>query len=96
MWVPHQALGGHYGPVVDMCWALHGACLFTASEDQTARIFSEFQGGWCEIARPQVCLTVHVCLCCTSRAWLIDGRMQMLGWLLAGGPDAGSSMHLHG
>ena len=53
-WEPRQALGGHYGPVVDLSWGLDGSCLFSASEDQTTRACSEFLGRWCEIARPQV------------------------------------------
>lgn len=46
---------GHFGPVVDACWAADGACLLTASEDQTARITAQLHTGrWCELARPQV------------------------------------------
>ena len=37
-----------------MAWGLDGACLLTVSADQTARIFSDCRGAWCEIARPQV------------------------------------------
>jgi elongator complex protein 2 len=41
--------------VVDACWAADGACLLTASIDQTTRISTRRQDGhWCEIARPQV------------------------------------------
>ena len=70
-WLPQHALGGHYGAVVDMCWGVDGACLFTASEDQTARIFAEFRGLWCEIARPQVpslqpCVSSGHCICTTA------------------------------
>ncbi|KAK9803860.1 hypothetical protein WJX73_009548 [Symbiochloris irregularis] len=53
-WVARQALGGHYASVVDLAWGLGDTCLFTASEDQTARVFAKFSGRWCEIARPQV------------------------------------------
>lgn len=54
-WLPAHALGGHYGSVVDACWAADGACLLTVSEDQTARMTTRLAGGhWCEIARPQV------------------------------------------
>eukprot|EP00887_Chlorella_sp_A99_P005490 scaffold1.g5490.t1 len=52
---PRHALGGHYGPVVDACWAADGGCLLTVSADQTARLTARAAGGrWCEIARPQV------------------------------------------
>ncbi|KAL4430983.1 hypothetical protein ABPG75_006239 [Micractinium tetrahymenae] len=54
-WLPQHGLGGHYGPVVDACWAADGACLLTVSTDQTARITTRLAGGhWCEVARPQV------------------------------------------
>lgn len=54
-WLPRHALGGHYGPVVDACWAADGACLLTVSTDQTARITTQLASGhWCEVARPQV------------------------------------------
>lgn len=54
-WLPQHALGGHFGPVVDACWAADGACLLTVSTDQTARITTQLAGGhWCEVARPQV------------------------------------------
>lgn len=55
-WVPEPALGGHYGPVVDACWAADGACLLTVSADQTARLSTALAPGghWCELARPQV------------------------------------------
>ena len=56
-WVPHPALGGHYGAVVDLAWGIDGRCLVSVSEDQTARIWSTVgdDGRWCELARPQVC-----------------------------------------
>ena len=46
---------GHCGPVVDACWGIDGACLLTASSDQTLRITArDTCGHWYEIARPQV------------------------------------------
>ncbi|KAL4426818.1 hypothetical protein ABPG77_006604 [Micractinium sp. CCAP 211/92] len=54
-WLPQHALGGHFGPVVDACWAADGACLLTVSTDQTARITTQLADGhWCEVARTQV------------------------------------------
>ena len=54
MWEPREARGGHYGAVVDACWAVGGAVLLTVSADQTARLTARCDGRWCEIARPQV------------------------------------------
>lgn len=54
---PDRAVGGHYGAIVDACWAADGASLLTVSCDQTARITALITGEqsqWCEIARPQV------------------------------------------
>lgn len=60
---PQPASTGHYGPIVDACWAANGSCLLTVSADQTARITAEVllepekKTGttiWREIARPQV------------------------------------------
>ncbi len=53
-WQPLHALGGHYGPVEDLCWAVDGRCLISASCDQTARMFTSVRGHWCEMARMQV------------------------------------------
>ncbi|CAD7699915.1 unnamed protein product [Ostreobium quekettii] len=53
-WVPHHAMTGHYGEVLDLSWALDGSCLITVGGDQTARITARVDGHWCEIARPQV------------------------------------------
>jgi hypothetical protein len=52
--VPQVASVGHCGPVVDMCWGLDGNCLVSVSTDQTARITTQWEGKWCEVARPQV------------------------------------------
>jgi hypothetical protein len=52
--VPVHALGGHWGPVEDLCWGVDGRCLLSVSADQTARLFTDFDGHWCELARPQV------------------------------------------
>jgi elongator complex protein 2 len=51
---PVHALGGHFGPVQDLCWGVDGRCLLSVSADQTARLFTDFDGHWCELARPQV------------------------------------------
>jgi elongator complex protein 2 len=56
--VPQVATGGFCSSVVDMSWAVDGDCLLAVSTDQTARIFSPWQGDWCEIARPQVWKTL--------------------------------------
>jgi len=53
-WAPRHALGGHFGPVVDAAWGLDGRCLMTASVDQTARVWTDVGGAWCELARSQV------------------------------------------
>lgn len=54
-WVPRHASGGHYGAVMDICWGFGDTCLFSASHDQTVRVFSDGPGGgWYEVARPQV------------------------------------------
>ena len=53
-WRAQHALGGHFGPVVDLSWGLGGSCLISVSADQTARIHAPHRGHWCEIARPQV------------------------------------------
>ncbi|KXZ43915.1 hypothetical protein GPECTOR_77g12 [Gonium pectorale] len=37
-WLPSHALGGHFGPVVDLGWGLDGGCVLSVSEDQTARV----------------------------------------------------------
>ena len=38
---PRPAASGHYGAVVDACWAGNGGCLLSVSTDQTARITAE-------------------------------------------------------
>jgi len=53
MWEPREACGGHYGAVVDACWAAGGAALLTVGADQTARLAARCAGRWCELARPQ-------------------------------------------
>jgi len=53
-WEAAQCVGGHFGAVVDCCWALGGDCLLSASTDQTARITTVRDGSWFEVARPQV------------------------------------------
>jgi elongator complex protein 2 len=53
-WLPQHALGGHYGPVVDLSWGADGGCLQSASGDQTARLFTAVRGHWFELARTQV------------------------------------------
>ena len=66
MWEPREARGGHYGAVVDACWAVGGAALLTVSADQTARLTARCGGRWCEIARPQARPAKGFCLrsCC--------------------------------
>jgi elongator complex protein 2 len=76
-WVPHAAMGGHYGPVVDLAWGIDGRCLVSASEDQTARIWSAaVDGRWCELARPQVCAAASANPCFGS---LHDGQHRHAG-----------------
>jgi elongator complex protein 2 len=53
-WEPRHAAGGHFGGVVGCCWAADGSCLLSVGRDQTARIFTQVQGHWCELSRPQV------------------------------------------
>lgn len=53
-WLPRHACGGHFGEVVDACWGADGGCVQTVSTDQTARLFTEVNGKWCELARTQV------------------------------------------
>ena len=53
MWEPREARGGHYGAVVDACWAVGGQALLSVSADQTARLTARSGGRWCELARPQ-------------------------------------------
>lgn len=41
--------------MMDICWGFGDTCLFSASHDQTVRVFSDGPGGgWYEVARPQV------------------------------------------
>ncbi|KAG2482428.1 hypothetical protein HYH03_018632 [Edaphochlamys debaryana] len=37
-WAPSHALGGHWGEVVDVAWALDGGCVLSVGGDQTARV----------------------------------------------------------
>jgi elongator complex protein 2 len=53
-WVPQPAPGGHFGPVVSLCWAADNHCVLSVSTDQTARMLTQMKKRWCEIARPQV------------------------------------------
>lgn len=53
-WLPRHAGGGHWRPVVDGAWGVDGRCLVTVGQDQTARIFTDVNGHWCELARSQV------------------------------------------
>jgi elongator complex protein 2 len=53
-WLPRHACGGHFGAVVDLCWGAGGRCLQSVSTDQTARLFTDVGGQWCELARTQV------------------------------------------
>jgi WD40 repeat protein len=83
-WVPQHALGGHYGPVVDLGWGIDGACLQSVSEDQTSRIFTRYGGHWCEIARPQVPLRI---LSCKRRAHIsmlsAESYSSSCSWVLS-------------
>lgn len=54
LWEPRHALGGHFAPVMGCTWGGDGACLLTASEDQTVRLFTKVSGQWCEAGRPQI------------------------------------------
>jgi elongator complex protein 2 len=54
LWEPKHALGGHFAPVMGCTWGGDGACLLTASEDQTVRLFTKVSGQWCEAGRPQI------------------------------------------
>jgi elongator complex protein 2 len=53
-WLPRHACGGHFGPAVDLAWGADGRCVQTAGADQTARLFTDVNGKWCELARTQV------------------------------------------
>lgn len=53
-WRPRHALGGHFGAVVGVCWGVDGRCVLSASEDQTARLFTTVGRHWCEMTRMQV------------------------------------------
>lgn len=53
-WIPQPAPGGHFGPVVSLCWAADDHCVLSVSTDQTARMLTQMKKRWCEIARPQV------------------------------------------
>lgn len=57
-WVPHSTLTGHSAEVLDVKFISYketnSICLFSASKDQTVRIFASVKDSWCEIARPQV------------------------------------------
>jgi elongator complex protein 2 len=52
--LPEPAVTGHWAGIVDLCWAIDGECLMTASSDQTIRISRAHGGRWFEFARPQV------------------------------------------
>lgn len=54
LWQPRHAAGGHYGAVVDLAWGADGRCVQSVSCDQTARLFTDMGGEWCELARTQV------------------------------------------
>ena len=53
-WLPRHACGGHFAPVADVCWGADGRCVQSAAADQTARLFTDARGRWCEFARTQV------------------------------------------
>ena len=78
IWEPREARGGHYGAVVDACWAAGGAALLTVGADQTARLAARCAGRWCELARPQA----------RARAWAGRGCLwppaALPGWPAVG------------
>lgn len=58
-WEPQVAVSGHFGPVTGCSWDNEGAYLLSVSQDQTARVFAEWNRPdvppqWCELARPQI------------------------------------------
>ncbi|KAI8476319.1 MAG: WD40 repeat-like protein [Monoraphidium minutum] len=53
-WLPRHAAGGHFGAAADVCWGADGRCVQSVSADQTARLFTDVAGKWCELARTQV------------------------------------------
>ena len=55
-WEPQLSFTGHNmkaGGPVDLCWCMNGQCLLSAGEDETTRMFVNWNG-WRELARPQV------------------------------------------
>ena len=72
LWEPRQALGGHFAAVTGCAWGGDGACLLTASEDQTVRLFTQVSGPWCEAP-----LSGHKCG--VSGHWCEAGRPQIHG-----------------
>ncbi|KAK9841002.1 hypothetical protein WJX81_004992 [Elliptochloris bilobata] len=88
MWEPREAHGGHYGGVVDACWAVGGAALLTVSADQTARLTAQCDGRWCEIARPQV--HGHDFSCVAALPPVVDAG-QASGSAAESGPAAGGA-----
>lgn len=58
--LPRPCVTGHWRGVVSHAWAIHGACLLTASADQTVRLHARDAQAdrWFEFARPQVCMHV--------------------------------------
>ena len=74
-WQHGVACGGHFGPVNDLDWDEEGRYLVTTGQDQTTRVHAPWsQGGWYEVARPQVhgydlgCLTMLENHCFASGA----------------------------
>ncbi|KAF5369818.1 hypothetical protein D9758_001112 [Tetrapyrgos nigripes] len=58
-WEEVGAIGGHSGPVKNLCWCPNGAYLASTGLDQTTRIhgpvtLSDGKKSWHELARPQV------------------------------------------
>ncbi|KAF9692895.1 hypothetical protein EKO04_009048 [Ascochyta lentis] len=59
MWAQQVAITGHVREVRGITWSRHGSYLLSTSQDQTTRLFSEWQragatSSWHEFSRPQI------------------------------------------